>query len=66
MSCVMCDLVQVLLEFPCELLSALVAGRWAARTSPLDPFLKGFFLRLVVAALVTAVVCPAAIWSLPC
>ncbi|KAK9809613.1 hypothetical protein WJX73_007530 [Symbiochloris irregularis] len=46
----------VLLEFPCELLSALVAGRWAARTSPFNPFLKGFFLRLCIAALLTVVV----------
>ena len=51
-----CTVAQVLVEFPCELLSALVAGRWATRSSPFDPFLKGFFMRLVVAGLVTAVV----------
>ncbi|MEW5299058.1 MAG: hypothetical protein WDW36_002107 [Sanguina aurantia] len=41
----------VLLQFPVELATALAAGRWAARTSPARPFLVGYGLRLVAAAL---------------
>lgn len=46
--------VQVLLEFPIEVLSALVAGRWAASASAARPFLAGYKLRLGMAAIVTA------------
>ena len=48
--------VQVLIEFPCELVSAVVAGRWAASSSPLKPWLFGYQARLVMAAVVTAIV----------
>ena len=41
----------VLAEFPMELLSALVAGRWAAASHPFDPWLTGYRTRLVLAAL---------------
>ena len=47
---------QVLLEFPIEVLSALVAGRWAASASAVRPFLAGYQLRLGMAAIVTALV----------
>ncbi|BDA49693.1 Acetyl-coenzyme A transporter 1 [Coccomyxa sp. Obi] len=46
----------VLIEFPCELVSAVVAGRWAASSSPLKPWLFGYQARLVMAAVVTAIV----------
>ena len=46
--------MQVLLEFPIEVLSALVAGRWAASASAARPFLAGYKLRLGMAAIVTA------------
>lgn len=49
---------QVLLEFPIEVLSALVAGRWAASASAAQPFLAGYKLRLGMAAVVTALVPP--------
>ena len=47
----------VLLEFPCELVSALVAGKWATGAAPLRPWLLGYRLRLFMAAVVTALVC---------
>ena len=53
--------VQVLLEFPIEVVSALVAGRWAASASAARPFLAGYKLRLGMAAIVTAMV-----RTLPC
>lgn len=40
----------VLVEFPIEIFSAVIAGRWAASTHPLQPWLVGYQLRLVVAA----------------
>lgn len=43
----------VLIEFPIELLSALVAGRWAASSHPLRPWLAGYKIRLSMAALTT-------------
>eukprot|EP00889_Picochlorum_renovo_P005421 jgi/Picre1/32451/NNA_007797.t1 len=43
----------VLIEFPIELLSALVAGRWAASSHPLRPWLVGYRIRLVMAAATT-------------
>ena len=46
----------MLLEFPIEVLSALVAGRWAASASAARPFLAGYKLRLGMAAIVTALV----------
>lgn len=49
---------QVLIEFPCELVSAVVAGRWAASSSALKPWLFGYQARLVMAAVVTAIVRP--------
>ena len=49
---------QVLLEFPCELVSAVVAGRWAASRSPFAPWMAGYQLRAVMAGVVTAIVRP--------
>jgi PAT family acetyl-CoA transporter-like MFS transporter 1 len=43
----------VLIEFPIELVSALVAGRWAASSHPLRPWLAGFKIRLLMAFLTT-------------
>ncbi|GMH38602.1 hypothetical protein BSKO_06486 [Bryopsis sp. KO-2023] len=43
----------VLLEFPMELVSALLAGRWAATSTPFTPWIFGYHIRLVMAALVT-------------
>lgn len=40
----------VLIEFPIELLSALVAGNWAAASHPLHPWLVGYRIRLLAAA----------------
>ena len=45
--------MQVLIEFPCELVSAVVAGRWAASSSPFKPFLFGYQARVIMAAIVT-------------
>ena len=49
--------VQVLLEFPCELVSAVLAGRWAAHSTPVLPWMRGYWLRLIMAVLVTTLVC---------
>jgi hypothetical protein len=46
----------VLVQFPVELLSALLAGRWAARASPHAPFLAGYGARLLGSALLTVLV----------
>lgn len=46
----------VLLEFPCELASAVLAGRWASSPTPFAPFMLGYKIRLVMAAAVTLVV----------
>lgn len=46
----------VLLEFPCEMVSAVLAGRWASGSSPFTPWMRGFWLRLLCAAGLTAVV----------
>lgn len=46
----------VLLEFPCELASAVLAGRWASSPTPFAPFMLGYKIRLVMAACVTTVV----------
>jgi len=40
----------VLLQFPIELGSALLAGRWAANHSPYSPFMCGLFLRMASSA----------------
>ena len=48
--------MQVLIEFPCELVSAVVAGRWAASSSPFKPFLFGYQARVIMAAIVTSIV----------
>lgn len=47
----------VLLEFPCELASAILAGRWAASPNPFGPWMLGYRVRLVMAAAVTTLVC---------
>ncbi|KAK9827835.1 hypothetical protein WJX74_004620 [Apatococcus lobatus] len=46
----------VLLEFPCEVVGAILAGRWAASASPLQPWFVGYRLRLAMAAAVTCLV----------
>lgn len=46
----------VLIQFPVELLSALISGRWAASTHPLNPYLAGYQLRLALAAATTVLV----------
>jgi hypothetical protein len=46
----------VILQFPCELLSAVVAGRWAAGASPFAPWCTAYILRLTAAAASTALV----------
>ncbi|CAL5220582.1 g2620 [Coccomyxa viridis] len=46
----------VLIEFPCELVSAVVAGRWAASSSPFKPFLFGYQARVIMAGVVTTIV----------
>ena len=46
----------VLLQFPLELISALLAGRWAAGAQPLAPWFRAFFVRLGLGALVTCLV----------
>ena len=51
-----CAVLQVLIEFPCELVSAVVAGRWAASSSPFKPFLFGYQARVIMAAVVTSIV----------
>lgn len=47
----------MLLEFPCELVSAVLAGRWAASSSPFRPWLRGYWLRLGITFLTTTLVC---------
>ncbi len=51
-----CAMEQVLMEFPCELVSAVVAGRWAAASSPCRPWMAGYRARLAMAGVVTAIV----------
>ena len=46
----------VLIEFPIELISALIAGKWAASSHPLRPWLAGFKIRLLMAFLTTVCV----------
>lgn len=46
----------VLLEFPCELASAVLAGRWAASPNPFGPWMLGYKIRLVMAFAVTTLV----------
>jgi PAT family acetyl-CoA transporter-like MFS transporter 1 len=46
----------VLIQFPVELLSALLSGRWAASTHPLNPYIAGYQLRLALAAATTVLV----------
>lgn len=46
----------VLVQFPVELLSALISGRWAASTHPLEPYLAGYQLRLALAGATTLLV----------
>ena len=60
--------LQVLIEFPCELVSAVVAGRWAASSSPFKPFLFGYQARVIMAGVVTTIVrlIPAYSLLMPC
>ena len=46
----------MLLEFPCELFSAVLAGRWAAGATPFTPWMRGYWLRLLTAAAATTLV----------
>jgi len=46
----------VLLQFPIELASALLAGAWARRVSPRAPLLVGYAVRLAAALALVAVV----------
>lgn len=46
----------VLVEFPVELVSALIAGRWAASSHPLQPYFGGYKIRLALAAATTTAV----------
>jgi Acetyl-coenzyme A transporter 1 len=46
----------VLVEFPIELLVAVVSGRWAASSHPLRPYFTGYKLRLFLAGATTTVV----------
>lgn len=46
----------VLFQFPCELLSAVVAGRWSAADSPFIPWELGYILRLLAGMLMTTIV----------
>ena len=57
--------MQVLLEFPCELVSALVAGRLSAKGRAFNPFLRGYLLRLLVAGVLTGLVSHAPPWRWP-
>lgn len=43
----------VLIQLPIDLVSALIAGRWAVTKSPYPPFIAGFFIRLAMAGLLT-------------
>ena len=56
----------VLLEFPCELASAVLAGRWASSPTPFAPFMLGYKIRLVMAAAVTLVVRKVVLYTLIC
>jgi MFS transporter, PAT family, solute carrier family 33 (acetyl-CoA transportor), member 1 len=44
------------LQFPCELVSALVAGRWASSASPFTPWRAAYLLRLSAAVATTFIV----------
>ena len=55
----------VLLEFPCEMLSAVLAGRWAHTSSPFVPWMYAYRIRLVMAVLTTTVVSKPDMASLP-
>lgn len=46
----------VLFQFPCELLSAVVAGRWSASGSPFIPWEVGYILRLIAGMIATTMV----------
>jgi hypothetical protein len=46
----------VLVEFPIELLVAVVSGRWAASSHPLRPYFTGYKLRLCLAGAFTTMV----------
>lgn len=62
--------VQVLVEFPIELVSALIAGRWAASAHPFRPWLTGYRVRLTLAVGTTLAVAAfptgaTALWDAP-
>jgi PAT family acetyl-CoA transporter-like MFS transporter 1 len=46
----------VLVEFPIELLVAVISGRWAASSHPLKPYFTGYKLRLFLAFATTTVI----------
>jgi len=46
----------VLIDFPCGLISAVVAGRWASGGRPFEPWMMGMWLRLACGAASTALV----------
>ena len=47
----------VLIDFPCELASAVLAGRWASHAGqPMQPWLVGMWIRLVMGAATTYLV----------
>lgn len=46
----------VLMTFPGELVSAVLAGRWAANADPFKPWMAGYRTRLVMAGVVTSLV----------
>ena len=46
----------VLVEFPLELIFAVLAGHWAAKGRPFTPWLTGYYLRLAMAVITTGLV----------
>lgn len=46
----------VLLDFPCGLISAVLAGRWASKGKPFEPWMTGMWIRLAMGALSTYLV----------
>eukprot|EP00775_Hariotina_reticulata_P008729 gene8729-8910_t len=43
----------VLVQFPVELMSAVIAGKWASTHSPYQPFVAGYFVRLAMSVVLT-------------
>lgn len=46
----------VIVQFPCELASAVIAGRWAASGSPFAPWSRAYLLRTAAGVAMTATV----------